>query len=35
MLGYTGDPRESSGPVLLGLGYAVTVNMGDSGKLGA
>lgn len=35
MLGYTGDPRESSGPILLGLGYAVTVNMGDSGKLGA
>jgi adenosine deaminase len=35
MLGYTGDPRESSAPILLGLGYAVSINMGDSGKLGA
>ena len=34
-MGYTGDPRESSAPILLGLGYAVSINMGDSGKLGA
>lgn len=35
LLGYTGDPRESSAPILLGLGYAISINMGDSGKLGA
>lgn len=35
MLGYTGDPRESSAPILLGLGYAVSLNIGDSGKFGA
>ena len=35
LLGYTGDPRESSAPILLGLGYAVSINMGDSGKFGA
>ena len=33
-MGYTGDPRESSAPILLGLGFAVSINMGDSGKLG-
>lgn len=35
LMGYTGDARESSAPILLGLGYAVSINMGDSGKLGA
>jgi len=35
LLGYTGDPRESSAPVLLGLGYAVSLNIGDAGKFGA
>ena len=35
LLGYCGDPRESSAPILLGLGYAISVNMGDSGKFGA
>jgi len=34
LLGYTGDPRESSAPILLGLGYAVSINMGDAGKFG-
>jgi len=34
LLGYTGDPRESSAPILMGLGYAVTVNIGDAGKFG-
>jgi adenosine deaminase len=34
LLGYTGDPRESSAPILLGLGYAVSINIGDSGKFG-
>lgn len=34
LLGYTGDPRESSAPILLGLGYAVSINVGDAGKLG-
>lgn len=34
LLGYTGDPRESSAPILLGLGYAVSINIGDAGKLG-
>lgn len=32
---HTGDPRESSAPILLGLGYAVSVGVGDAGKLGA
>lgn len=35
LLGYTGDPRESSAPILLGLGHSISINMGDSGKLGA
>ena len=34
LLGYTGDPRESSAPILLGLGYAVSINIGDAGKFG-
>lgn len=33
--GYNIDPRESSAPILLGLGYAISINMGDAGKLGA
>lgn len=35
LLGHTGDPRESSAPILLGLGYAVSISVGDAGKLGA
>jgi adenosine deaminase len=34
LIGYTGDPRESSAPILLGLGYAVSINVGNAGKLG-
>jgi len=35
MLGFTGDPRESSAPILLGLGYALSLNPGDAIKFGA
>lgn len=35
LFGYNIDPRESSAPILLGLGYAISINMGDAGKLGA
>ena len=34
MLGYISDTRLSSAPVLLGLGYAVTINPDDPGKFG-
>ncbi len=32
ILGYSGDSRTSSVPVLLGLGFAVTINSDDPGK---
>jgi hypothetical protein len=35
LLGYTEDYRESASPILLGLGYAVSINMKYSGKFGA
>lgn len=34
MLGYNADAREASAPILLGLGYAVTINPDDPGKFG-
>lgn len=34
MLGYNTDAREASAPILLGLGYAVTINPDDPGKFG-
>jgi adenosine deaminase len=34
ILGYNEDVREGSAPVLLGLGYAVTINPDDPGKFG-
>ena len=32
ILGYSGDSRTTSAPVLLGLGFAVTINSDDPGK---
>jgi hypothetical protein len=32
LLGYDGDTRTSSAPVLLGLGFAITINADDPGK---
>ena len=34
VLGYNSDAREASAPILLGLGYAVTINPDDPGKFG-
>lgn len=34
VLGYNTDAREASAPILLGLGYAVTINPDDPGKFG-
>lgn len=34
VLGYNADAREASAPILLGLGYAVTINPDDPGKFG-
>lgn len=34
VLGYKSDPRGSSAPILLGLGYAVSISPGDAGKFG-
>jgi hypothetical protein len=34
LLGYKSDPREASAPILLGLGYAVSINPDDPGKFG-
>lgn len=34
ILGYKNDTREASAPILLGLGYAVTINPDDPGKFG-
>ena len=34
VLGYNGDAREASAPIILGLGYAVTINHDDPGKFG-
>ncbi len=34
ILGYISDTRLSSCPVLLGLGYPVTINPDDPGKFG-
>jgi adenosine deaminase len=32
LLGYSGDSRSGSAPVLLGLGFPVTINSDDPGK---
>lgn len=32
LLGYTGDARTSSAPLLLGLGFPLTLNADDPGK---
>jgi adenosine deaminase len=32
LLGYSGDSRNASTPVLLGLGFPVTINSDDPGK---
>jgi adenosine deaminase len=32
LLGYSGDSRTASAPVLLGLGFPVTINSDDPGK---
>lgn len=32
LLGYSGDSRSASTPVLLGLGFPVTINSDDPGK---
>jgi adenosine deaminase len=34
ILGYRDDTRLSSAPVLLGLGYPITINPDDPGKFG-
>lgn len=34
VLGYNQDTRESSAPILLGLGFAVSINPDDPGKFG-
>jgi adenosine deaminase len=34
VLGYNNDAREASAPILLGLGYAVSINPDDPGKFG-
>ena len=34
VLGYNNDSREASAPILLGLGYAVSINPDDPGKFG-
>ena len=33
-MGYNSDSREGAAPVLLGLGYAVSINCDDPGKFG-
>jgi len=35
VLGYNTDSREASAPILLGLGYAVTINSDGPGKFGS
>jgi hypothetical protein len=34
VLGYKNDTRLSSAPILLGLGYAVSISPDDPGKFG-
>jgi hypothetical protein len=34
MMGESGDSRESTAPIILGLGYAVSLNYGNSGIFG-